>query len=169
MAAKRPSKRRHRSARDVELSLIPVMSLLVALVPMLLQTAVFETTAAIPMSLPSADQVRYLEELSAEALADALTLALTDEGFVLATGRRTLARIPRLPAPAGEGSRGGFDYATLGRELAAAQARRPAQQALTLLIEDQVVYDEIVRTMDRSRPYFPAVSLADRVAVPGQE
>lgn len=161
MAAKRPSKRRRKSITEVELSLIPVMSLLVVLVPMLLQTAVFETIAAIPMNLPSADQVRYLEELDPAALADALTVAVTDQGFVLTSGRKTLARLPKVAR--------GYDFPGLARELAAAKARHPREEAITLLLEDHVVYDDIVRTMDRCRPFFPAVALADRVDVPGQE
>ncbi len=161
MAAKRPSQRRRRTIAEVELSLIPVMSLLVVLVPMLLQTAVFETVAAIPMNLPSADQVRYLEELDPSTLADALTLAVTDRGFVLASGRKTLARIPRAG--------GGYDFAALSRELAAAKARQPREEAITLLLEDQIIYDDIVRAMDRCRPFFPAVALADRLDLPGPE
>lgn len=158
----RPSKRRHRVGTDVELKLIPVMSLLVVLVPMLLQTAVFEKTASISMNLPSADEVRYLEELEPDALAQSLTLAITDEGMILASGEEVLARIPHTPE-------GTFDYGVLGKELATAKDRYPAQEALVLLIEDAVLYQEIVRAMDRARPYFPVVSMADRVVAGGEE
>ena len=58
MPGYRPSKRRHKTETDVELKLIPVMSLLVVLVPMLLQTAVFEELAAVQLNLPSRDDVR---------------------------------------------------------------------------------------------------------------
>lgn len=161
MAAKRPSKRRHEIQTDVELKLIPVMSLLVVLVPMLLQTAVFERTAAVHVNLPSADEVRYLEEPDPETLAESLTLALTDQGFLLASGEKTLVRLPRIGAAA-------FDYPELERELARAKERFPAQESLVLLVEDQILYDDVIRTMDRCRPHFPAVSLADRV-VAGME
>ncbi len=162
MAAKRPSKRRHEIESDVELKLIPVMSLLVVLVPMLLQTAVFERTAAVQVNLPSADEVRYLQEPDRETLAESLTLALTDEGFLLASGERTLARVPRAGTAA-------FDFAALERELRAAKGRFPAQEALVLLVEDQIRYDDVIHTMDRCRPFFPAVSLADRVVAGSEE
>jgi biopolymer transport protein ExbD len=161
MAAKRPSKRRHEVPTDVELKLIPVMSLLVVLVPMLLQTAVFERTAAVQVNLPSADEVRYLQEPDPGMLADSLTLALTDQGFLLASGEKTLVRVPRTGDAA-------FDYPALAQELARAKERFPAQESLVLLVEDKILYDDVIRTMDRCRPHFPAVSLADRV-VAGME
>jgi biopolymer transport protein ExbD len=163
VAAKRPSKRRHqRIEAQVELRLIPVMSLLVVLVPMLLQTAVFERTAAIEMNLPSADEVRYLEEPDPEEMKDVLTLALTDEGFQLISGEETLARLPLR----GEG---GFDFEALPRSLEKAKERYPDQEDLVLLVEDQVLYDDIIHTMDICRPHFPRVSLADRVEAPAEE
>ncbi|MBE0618213.1 MAG: biopolymer transporter ExbD [Proteobacteria bacterium] len=162
MAGKRPSKRRHEVESDVELKLIPVMSLLVVLVPMLLQTAVFERTAAVQVNLPSADEVRYLQEPDREALAESLTLALTDEGFLLASGEKKLARVPRAGTEA-------FDFGGLERELRAAKDRFPAQEALVLLVEDQIRYDDVIRTMDCCRPFFPAVSLADRLVAGPEE
>jgi biopolymer transport protein ExbD len=155
----RPSKRRHRVHSDVELKLIPVMSLLVVLVPMLLQTAVFEQTAAISMNLPSADEVRYLEDVDPADLGDTVTLAMTDAGFLLISGEATLGRVPLV-------SGGGFDYPALDKALAEAKQRFARQEAIVLLVEDQVFYDDVVHTMDRCRPYFPAVSLADRVEAP---
>lgn len=162
MPGQRPSKRSRRGPTDVELKLIPVMSLLVVLVPMLLQTAVFEKVAAIQVNLPSADEVRYLQEPDLRLLAESLTLALTDEGFLLATGDTKLARVPRTG-----GDR--FDFAALDGTLRAAKARFPRQDTLVLLVEDRVLYDDVVHTMDRCRPYFPAVSLADRVVAGSEE
>lgn len=156
MAAKRPSKRRHHVETDVELKLVPVMSLMVVLVPMLLQTAVFQETAAIIMNLPSADEVAYLEQPNPQEPSESVTLAITDKGFTIATAERTLASLPRM-------GNGNFDFMSLKKELAAAKAMFPAQEGMMLLIEDHIVYDDIVHAMDQCRPYFPAVSLADMV------
>ncbi len=161
MPGLRPSKRRHRLETDVELKLVPVMSLLVVLVPMLLQTAVFQQTAAISMSLPSADEVRYLQEPDPAELAASLTLAVTDQGYLLVSGDETLDRVPLTQS-------GGFDLDALAAALARAKGRFPGQAGIVLLVEDAVRYDDIVHTMDRTRPLFPDVSLADRVA-PGGE
>ncbi len=162
MAGKKPSKRRHRIHTDVELRLVPVMSLLVVLVPMLLQTAVFEQTAAIQVNLPSADEVRYLDDPDPAELQQVLTLAMTDEGFLLASGDEKLARIPLTAS-------GGFDFAKLDGVLADAKVQRANQDAMVLLVEDRVLYDDVIHAMDRCRPHFPAVSLADRVEAPAQE
>lgn len=163
MPARPPSKRRRpRAETDVELKLIPVMSLLVVLVPMLLQTAVFERTASIQVNLPSADEMRYLQAPDPEELEEGLTLAVTDEGFLLASGEQKLARMPPLPS-------GGLDFEGLTGALGAAKAARPAQDALILLVEDPVLYDDIVHTMDRCRPFFQNVALADRVQAPPEE
>lgn len=156
MPGLRPSKRRHRLQTDVELKLIPVMSLLVVLVPMLLQTAVFQKTAAISMSLPSADEVRYLQEPDPAELAASLTLAVTDQGFLLVSGEKTVARLPLIPG-------GGFDLDGLGKALAEAKTQFPGQTGLVLLVEDAIFYNDIIHTMDRARPYFPDVAMADRV------
>ena len=159
MAGMRPSRRRHRVQGDVELKLIPVMSLLVVLVPMLLQTAVFEQVAAISMNLPSSDEVRYLSDPDPATLADTVTLAMTDAGFLLLSGETTLGRVP-LTAD------GGFDYPALAKALAEAKQRFSQQEAIVLLVEDPVRYADVIHTMDRARPHFPAVSLADRVEGP---
>lgn len=160
MRAKRPSHRRKRRAdTNVELRLISVMSLLVVLVPMLLQTAVFENTAAIQVNLPSADDLRYLEDFDPDSMPEIVTVAVTDEGFHLVSGEQTLARVPLLPE-------GGFDFESLEEALEAAKARYPSQEALVLLVEDHVLYDDVVHTMDRARSFFPAVSLADQVVAP---
>ena len=156
MAGMKPSKRRHRVHTDVELRLVPVMSLLVVLVPMLLQTAVFEQTAAIQVNLPSADEVRYLEEPDPSTVADTVTLAMTDEGFQLISGEATLGKVPLVPG-------GGFDFPALAKALAEAKQRFAEQEAIVLLVEDHVLYDDVIHTMDRCRPHFPEVSLADRV------
>ncbi|GAB4285369.1 MAG: hypothetical protein Kow0092_39450 [Deferrisomatales bacterium] len=163
MPAHRPSRRRRaRAGAEVELKLIPVMSLLVVLVPMLLQTAVFEKTASIQVDLPSADEARYLQEVDPASLGDTVTVAVTDEGFLLLSGEETLDTVPLRPE-------GGLDFDGLGRALARAKQRYPGQDALVLLVEDPVVYDDVVHTMDRARPLFPAVSLADRVVAPAGE
>ncbi len=150
----RPSKRRHKVESVGDLPLIPVMSLLVVLVPMLLQTAVFEQIAAVQLNLPSSDEVSYVGQ--AQAPQESVTVAVTDTGFQLISGEKTLKRIGLTPA-------GGLDYVAFRREIADAKKRFPRQEAIILLIEDGVLYDDIIHTMDECRPFFPGVSLADRV------
>ncbi|PLX44791.1 MAG: hypothetical protein C0609_04920 [Deltaproteobacteria bacterium] len=161
MPGYRPSKRRRKETSDVELTLIPVMSLLVVLVPMLLQTAVFEQVAAVELNLPSVDTATFLEQPDPAEIKASLSLAVTNEGFQLISDEDVLKRLPLAD--------GKFQFEKLAAELKGLKEKRFAhQQAIILLIEDEVVYDDIIHTMDECRPYFPGVSLADRI-VPGEE
>ncbi|PLX42707.1 MAG: hypothetical protein C0608_01190 [Deltaproteobacteria bacterium] len=161
MAGYRPSKRRRKETSEVELTLIPVMSLLVVLVPMLLQTAVFEQVAAVELNLPSVDAATFLEQPDPAEIKASLSLAVTNEGFQLISDEDVLKRLPLTD--------GKFQFDKLAEELKALKEKRFShQQAIILLIEDEVVYDDIIHTMDECRPFFPGVSLADRI-VPGEE
>lgn len=154
MAGMRPSRRRHHRELEFELKLIPVISLLCVLIPIMLQGAAFVKTAGQEVNLPSTDDVRYVGQVSAQT--ETLTLALSDRGFTLGSGERILARIPRLP-------NGGYDLPALGQAVRDAKQRFPSQTSIILLIGDRVLYDDIIHSMDQCRPYFPSISMADRV------
>ena len=156
---KRPSKRRHHRELEFELKLIPVISLLCVLIPILLQGAAFVKTSAQEVNLPSTDEVRYVGPTPA-AGAETLTLALSHRGFTLASGERVLARIPRLES-------GRFPFDALEGALRDAKQRNPSRDAIVLLVGDLVVYDDIIHAMDRCRPFFPSISMADRVETSG--
>jgi len=159
LAGLRPSKRRHHREMEFELKLIPVISLLCVLIPILLQGAAFIKTAGQDVNLPSTDEVRYLGPAPA-APAETLTLALSTGGLTLASGEKILARIPRTPD-------GPFDFASLEEALKQAKQRHPSQDTIILLIADGILYDDIIHSMDRCRPYFPSISMADRVETAG--
>lgn len=154
MAGMRPSKRRHHRKKEFELELIPVISLLCVLIPIMLQGAAFVKTAGQEVTLPSTDEVRYVGQAPVEA--ETLTLALSGRGFTLASGDRVLARIPKLTS-------GAYDVAALGRAAREAKQRYPSQTAIILLIGDRTLYDDIIHAMDQCRPYFPSIAMADRV------
>lgn len=159
MAGLRPSKRRHKLETDVELKLIPVMSLLVVLVPMLLQTAVFEQLAAVQLNLPSADDVAYNPEPTPQDSGDSVSVAITDSGFRILSSKDTLKKVPRL-------ADGSYDMDGFGEALAEVKKSFKSQEAIILLIEDGVLYDDIIHTMDTCRPLFPGISLAPGLQLP---
>jgi biopolymer transport protein ExbD len=150
----RPSKRRHHKKKEFELELIPVISLLCVLIPIMLQGAAFVKTAGQEVTLPSTDEVRYVGQAVAEA--ETLTLVLSDRGLTLASGDRVMARIPRLAS-------GAYDFASLGQAAKEAKQRSPSQTSIVLLIGDRTLYDDIIHAMDQCRPYFPSIAMADRV------
>lgn len=156
MAGYSPSKRRHGKHDEVDLPLIPAMSLMVVLVPMLIQTAAFEQFASMQLNLPSSDVVSYVESPTPAETADSISLALTRQGFQIISEESTLRKIPL---------RGNtFDFDSLKSALS--EYKRGAysrQTAIILLVEDGVIYDDIIHAMDTCRPFFPGVSLADRI------
>lgn len=163
MAGYRPSKRRHSVDSDVDLPLIPVMSLLVVLVPMLLQTAVFEQIAAVQLNLPSTDEVTYQQEPPQQSKAnESVTLAVTTEGFRFISAEDTIKTVKLTPE-------GAFDFEALDQAMAQVKKRFASQEAIILLIENEVLYDDIIHAMDSARPHFPGVSIADYLAAQGEE
>ena len=159
----KPSQRRHKTDTDVELTLIPVMSLLVVLVPMLLQTAVFEQIASVDLPLASSDENQVMEQSIPDEAKESISLAVTDQGFQIVSGEKTLTKIPL-----GEK---GFDFDKLKAELKEVKAKKAFshQEAIILLVEDVVRYQDIIHTMDTCRPYYPGISLSDRVVAEGEE
>lgn len=158
----KPSQRRHKVDSDVELTLIPVMSLLVVLVPMLLQTAVFEQIAAVDLPLASSDEAQVMEQTPPDEAKESVSLAVTDEGFQIVSGEKTLTKIPLTDK--------GFDFDKLKEELKAVKGRKrfSHQEAIILLVEDVVRYQDIIHTMDACRPYYPGISLSDRIVEDGE-
>ena len=69
-----------------------------------------------------------------------LTLAVTDEGLVLASGSQNLARIPKARDAA-------YDFRALGEAVRRAKERFPSQDAIILLVEDGVIYDDVIHAM----------------------
>jgi biopolymer transport protein ExbD len=161
MAGYSPSKRRHHKHDEVELPLIPAMSLMVVLVPMLIQTAAFVKLSSVQLNLPSTDVVTYVDQPVAEQMAqESISVALTRQGFQIISEDSTLRKIPL------SGSL--FDYETLKSTLSdLKRGKFSGQTAIILLVDDGVIYDDIIHTMDVCRPYFPGVSLADRVQTGG--
>ncbi len=161
MAGFSPSKRRHTKHSDVDLPLIPAMSLMVVLVPMLIQTAAFVKLSSVQLNLPSTDVVTYVDApVQQQMVTESISLAVTRQGFQIISEEATLRKIP-LKA-------GGFDFDALGSALGELKRSQFAgQTAIILLVDDGVIYDDIIHTMDVCRPSFPGVSLADRVQTGG--
>ena len=157
MPGYKPSQRRHKVDSDVELTLIPVMSLLVVLVPMLLQTAVFEQIASVDLPLASTDEQQVMEQTPPDQAKESISLAVTDEGFQIVSGEKTLTKIPL--------TQWGFDFDTLKKELNEIKGKKAFahQEAIILLVEDVVRYQDIIHTMDACRIYYPGISLSDRI------
>lgn len=135
--ARRRSRSQGKAAED-DLELLPLMNLFVVLIPMLLLSAVFIELAVIKMNLPSDDAVPPKSD--AERLG--LSIAITDEQFVVKGRRLQTTSIDRIAEDAEEQLRGA---------LAGVTERFPDEHAVVILSQAETRYDDIVAVMDVSR------------------
>jgi len=157
--ALRPSKRRDKAlsnlAEDSDIELTPMMNVLVILVPFMVTMAVFTQIAAINFSLPPAlaeGEGDGPQDNKAQQTLD-ISVAMTDAGFTV-TGTGQV--MPLIPKRAGK-----YDLEALNKVLRAVKMKYPQQEDIVLLIEQEVVYQDIVSVMDLCREaHFPNIGLS---------
>lgn len=145
MSARR-NKRSFRAHVEDDLEIMPLMNLFVALIPMLLISAVFLNVTVIDMKTPGPG------ETAAELGEDlALSVAIADDRYVIEGNGLTRKEVER----------GGDD--TLGRlemALAVVAAAYPLNETVTIVSRDRTRYTEIIDVMDTARAAgLPGVSL----------
>lgn len=131
---------------EADLEIMPLMNLFVALIPMLLISAVFLHISTLRMNLPGDDAAA---PPPSESLR--LTVDITPDAWVVGARGEDLARVVRGTAASDE---------ELRAALAAAIADRPDEKDVTVASLDATKYDEIVHVMDVARAAgLPNVSL----------
>lgn len=129
-----------------DLEIMPLMNLFVALIPMLLVSAVFLNVTVIDMKAPAPGE-------AAAASAEALELAVAiggDAWEITGNGLRT-ARVPRDGEDA---------LAALETALAAVVAAHPQNEQVVVVSEDRTRYADIIAVMDAARAAgLPGVAL----------
>jgi biopolymer transport protein ExbD len=142
--------RRHGSFRQLvadELEMLPLMNLFVALIPMLLISAVFLQVTVIDMQLPTDDA----DAAAPEAGAFELSLRLEAQGW-------RLEAAGLAPAAGDETPEGSARLAALLGELS---ATHPTEQDITIVSAPQTRYARIVAAMDIARANgWPQIALA---------
>ncbi|MDZ7289716.1 MAG: biopolymer transporter ExbD [candidate division KSB1 bacterium] len=173
-----PSKRRHRGMESTELTLTPVMNLMVVMIPMLLSNTQFIKIGVIDLNLPPAATAT-----SATAVAGTLpketrrsldlTVSITDRGFYISSALAVLTDEstagPTIPKKAD----GTYDFEQLTKKLyevkQKAQDYFPDTEAIVIQAEKDIKYQTLVSTMDAARSIevndqivilFPRVSLS---------
>lgn len=156
--------RRHARRREpAELQITAFMNLMVVLVPFLLITAVFSQMAVLDLNLPDPDA----EASEDEPPPMALTVVIRKDSLLLMDSGGPIERFANTD--------GGHDLAALGEFLAKVKERVPEEDKIALLLEPDVEYDVLIRTMDtvRLRPggkreMFPRISIGDAPAAPAE-
>jgi biopolymer transport protein ExbD len=158
----RKLERRHR--KPSELLLVPMIDIFTVLVTFLLMTAVFSRTVILELKLPGPDAP------SAEVLPKDLVLEVVVRSNGLVVQDRNKGELKKLPRAAGAP----YDLAALQEYLQVVKAQFPQMTEATLLLENDIPYNDLVQVMDAVRileqrqdgqlvqaGLFPDVSLGD--------
>lgn len=147
-----------------ELDVIPVMSLIVHLIPMLLLSVRFVSLSQMSAEGPV---VPSSQAPSTDAFAEqekrVVSVVITPEGFVVGGSDAADPRIPCLGACTPDT----YDYASLNRAMVAAKRLHPTENRVVLAPAPTIPYDVLVRVMEASRtradggePLFPTPLIA---------
>jgi biopolymer transport protein ExbD len=162
MASRNRGARRKNPA--VELNITAFMNLMVVLVPFLLMTAVFTHITILDLNLPkpgsqsSQNKKDSPFELRVSIRKDALVLSDNKGGVI--------KRIKKLEA--------GHNYGLFKQTLKQVKARFPDKTNITILSEQDTIYDDLIQVMDSARSFktqyegefvhaelFPDISIGD--------
>lgn len=149
--------RRRRGFRDVvagDVDLLPLMNLFVALIPMLLVSAVFLNITVIEMKAPGDEAAQARAEQAREELALSVTIS-ADRYVVEGNGVRTVS-VQRMDPEAAT---------RLSAALSGIVGSHPDNRDVMIISQADTRYEDVVRVMDISREAgLPGASLlaADR-------
>lgn len=147
-----PVRERRRSCRDVvagDVDLLPLMNLFVALIPMLLVSAVFLNITVIDLRAPGDEAAQARAEQARVDLALSVTISAA-RYVVEANGVDTVVVERRDPGAAAE----------LSRVLAGIAGTYPDNRDVMIVSQVDTRYEDIVRVMDISREAgLPGASL----------
>ena len=161
-------RRRHgKHKRETELNIIAFLNIMVILIPFLLVTAVFSRTNILELNIPSAGPAN----LPIDAKAD-MQLVVTLRRTGIDIGDTVGGLIKQLPK-----ADKGYDFHALSKTLAQVKLRFPEKKNAAILVEPDISYEFLVRTMDAVRSYeqvigatleraelFPEISIGDAPA-----
>lgn len=155
----KPSHRRSRPSYILDLNIAPLLSLFVALIPMLLLTAMFQKVGIVNLYLPTLEEALLQENTDGTSKDFTLAVSVTLNRLTLLKDQEVL-----LAEDIGDG----LALDRLAEELAALKDRFPDKRDAVLLLDGEILYETIIDVMDAmriagDRELFPEISLADRV------
>jgi biopolymer transport protein ExbD len=134
---------------EADLDLLPLMNLFIAIIPMLLLSAVFVQLSAIDLNLPPALERNEKGSDQKESLALAVTIR--DDHYVVEGNQLRAQVISRREEGADE---------RLGEVLTAVEREHPDNEDVMIISQEDTRYDEIIHVMDISRDAgMPVASL----------
>ena len=138
----------------VELDVTPVMNLFLVLIPFLVSMAVFTHLAVVEFSLPPAASEGEDEQEKTDKTKELdVSIVVTPKGYtIVGSGQK----FPLVPISSGQ-----YNYALLVKQLRAIKYKYPGQESIVLVFSPEVLYNDIIRFMDRCREsQFPNIGLS---------
>ncbi len=146
---------RYRSAKEgpSELNLIPIMNLFVVLIPFLLAGAAFLRIGVIPTSLPQNNPSEG--DVPKTPTTVLCNLAIDDKAMTLTVASVSLTpeELQALGAVFARKPDGAYDIQGLQDHLKGLKIKYPGSNTLTLMPDDRVKYQDIVKILDKTREY----------------
>ncbi len=155
----KPSRRRSKPGYILDLNIAPLLSLFVALIPMLLLTAIFQQVGIINLYLPTLEEALLQDDASDPSGDFTLAVTVTSKKISLMKDREVLLT---------EGIENGLKLEGLIEGLVALKDEFPDKRDAVLLLDGDILYETIIDIMDAvrirgDRELFPDISLADRI------
>ncbi len=155
----RPSQRRSRPSYILDLNMAPLLSLFVALIPMLLLTAMFQSVGIVNLYLPTLEEALLQDNAGDPSQDFTLTVTVTLSEISLMKDQEVLLT---------EAIENGLKLDRLIGELVTLKEEFPDKRDAVLLLDGEILYETIIDIMDAvrvvgDRELFPDISLADRI------
>ena len=155
----RPSQRRSRPSYILDLNMAPLLSLFVALIPMLLLTAMFQSVGIVNLYLPTLEEALLQDNAGVPSQNFTLAVTVTLSEISLMKDQEVLLT---------EAIENGLKLDRLIGELVTLKEEFPDKRDAVLLLDGEILYETIIDIMDAvrvvgDRELFPDISLADRI------
>ena len=159
----RPSQRRSKPSYILDLNMAPLLSLFVALIPMLLLTAMFQKIGIVNLYLPTLEEALLQDGDNDPSQDFTLAVTVTLKEVSLMKDREVLLT---------EDIQNGLKLDRFIEKLVTLKKEFPDKRDAVLLLDSEILYETIIDIMDAVRvngdtELFPDISLADRILEEG--
>jgi biopolymer transport protein ExbD len=159
----RPSQRRSKPTYILDLNMAPLLSLFVALIPLLLLTAMFQKVGIVNLYLPTLEEALLQDGDNDPSQDFTLAVTVTLKELSLLKDREVLIT---------EDIQNGLKLDRFIEKLITLKKEFPDKRDAVLLLDSEILYETIIDIMDAVRvngdtELFPDISLADRILEEG--
>lgn len=142
------------TAEQIDLDVTPVMNLFLALIPFLVSMAVFTHLSIVEFSLPpGVSEESTAGGANEESKELDISIVITEKGYTIMGSGQKLPQVPRNGKT--------YNFTVLEKQLKAIKYKYPQQESVILVVEQNILYEDIIRFMDKCREsLFPNIGLS---------